>query len=79
MLIEKGQASGLTTRVEVAQQVKAPVEDGQQQSTLCLLADCTIIATIPLVAPEAVERLSWWDVTRALVEGLFFAPQPESI
>ena len=79
VLIEKGQASGLTTRVEVAQQVKAPVEAGQRLGTLSLQADGTPIASIPLVAPEAVERLSWWDVTRALVEGLFFAPQPESI
>ena len=79
VLIEKGQASGLTTRVEVAQQVKAPVEAGQRLGTLSLQADGAPIASIPLVAPEAVERLSWWDVTRALVEGLFFAPQPESI
>ena len=55
------------------------MEAGQRLGTLSLQADGTPIASIPLVAPEAVERLSWWDVTRALVEGLFFAPQPESI
>lgn len=74
VLIEKGQAAGITTHVEVAEQVRAPVEAGQRLGTLTLQSDGAPLAAIALVAPETVERLSWWDVTRSLVGAVFFAP-----
>lgn len=71
VLIEKGQAAGITTRVEVADQVRAPVEAGQRLGTLTLQSDGAPLAAIPLVAPEAVPRRTWWDVTRFLFGQLF--------
>ena len=71
VLIEKGQAAGITTRVEVADQVRAPVEAGQRLGTLTLQSDGAPLAAIPLVAPEAVPRRTWWDVTRSLFGRLF--------
>lgn len=71
VLIEKGQAAGITTRVEVADQVRAPVEAGQRLGTLTLQSDGAPLAAIPLVAPEAVARRTWWDVTRSLFGQLF--------
>ena len=71
VLIEKGQAAGITTRVEVADQVRAPVEAGQRLGTLTLQSDGAPRAAIPLVAPEAVPRRTWWDVTRSLFGQLF--------
>ena len=71
VLIEKGQAAGITTRVEVADQVRAPVEAGQRLGTLTLQSDGSPLAAIPLVAPEAVPRRTWWDVTRSLFGQLF--------
>lgn len=71
VLIEKGQAAGITTRVEVADQVRAPVEAGQRLGTLTLQSDGAPLAAIPLVAPEAVPRRTWWDVTRSLLGQLF--------
>ncbi len=71
VLIEKGQAAGITTRVEVADQVRAPVEAGQRLGTLTLQSDGAPLAAIPLVAPEAVPRRTWWDVTRSLFGQLF--------
>ena len=71
VLIEKGQAAGITTRVEIADQVRAPVEAGQRLGTLTLQSDGAPLAAIPLVAPEAVPRRTWWDVTRSLFGRLF--------
>lgn len=71
VLIEKGQAAGITTRVEVADQVRAPVEAGQRLGTLTLQSDGAPLAAIPLVASEAVPRRTWWDVTRSLFGRLF--------
>ena len=71
VLIEKGQAAGITTRLEVADQVRAPVEAGQRLGTLTLQSDGAPLAAIPLVAPEAVPRRTWWDVTRSLFGQLF--------
>ena len=39
MLVEKGQAGKITTRVEVAEQVRAPVEAGQRLGTLTIQSD----------------------------------------
>lgn len=71
VLIEKGQAAGITTRVEVADQVRAPVEAGQRLGTLTLQSDGAPLAAIPLVSPEAVPRRTWWEVTRSLFGRLF--------
>ena len=71
VLIEKGQAAGITTRVEVADQVRAPVEAGQRLGTLTLQSVGAPLAAIPLVAPEAVPRRTWWEVTRSLFGRLF--------
>ena len=71
VLIEKGQAAGITTRVEVADQVRAPVEARQRLGTLTLQSDGAPLAAIPLVAPEAVPRRTWWEVTRSLFGRLF--------
>ena len=58
VLIEKGQAAGITTRVEVADQVRAPVEAGQRLGTLEIKAGDQILAQVPMVAEAPVERLT---------------------
>jgi len=73
VLIEKGQKNSVTTQVEVAESVTAPVEAGQRLGTMTLRTDKEILASIPLVAPETVERLSWWDVMKILLQHMFFA------
>ena len=67
VLVEKGQAGKITTRVEVAEQVRAPVEAGQRLGTLTIQSDGSPLQAVPLVAPEAVARKSWWDVTKELL------------
>ena len=72
LLIEKSMKNAITTHVEVAEQVKAPVEPGQRLGTMTMQANGEPLAAIPLVAPEAVARKSWWDVTKELLQAVWF-------
>ena len=68
VLIEKSLQQGLQTQVETDPSVKAPVEAGQRLGTLRLSSGDTVLAEIPLIAPEAVSRQSWWDLTNLLLQ-----------
>lgn len=70
LLIEKTLASSVTTKVVVDESVHAPVEKGQRLGTIFVQAGDKMLAEIPLVAPEKVEALTWWDVFRRTVVGL---------
>ena len=70
VLIDKALAAQVTSEVTVDPSVSAPVEQGQQLGTITMRAGGSVIAEIPLVAPEAVERLTWWDVFRRLMRGV---------
>lgn len=72
ILLEKSRQAAVTTQVEVTEEVKAPVEAGQRLGTLKLQADGEVLAEIPLVAPEAIARRSWWDLTCELLQTLCF-------
>lgn len=62
LLIDKAQKNSLTTRVELAQEITAPVRKGQELGTLTLLAGEQELCRIPLTAPEDIPRLDWWDI-----------------
>ena len=67
LLIEKSRQSTVSTSVEVAQEVRAPVEAGQRLGTMTIQAGGQPLASIPLIAPEPIARRTWWDVTRELL------------
>ncbi len=73
ILIEKSRQNSITTQVEVAESVKAPVEAGQRLGTLTLQADGAPLAAIPLIAPETVPRRTWWEIVRELLGAVCFA------
>ena len=62
MLIDKAQRSSVTTEVTLEEEVTAPVSQGQRLGTMTVKAGEQILAEIPLVASECVERLSWGDL-----------------
>jgi len=72
LLVEKGKAQLVTTHVETAEQVKAPVEAGQRLGTVTLQVQGEPLAAIPLVAPETVARKTWWDITKELLQSVYF-------
>ena len=71
-LIEKSLQNSVSVQVEVAEQVRAPVEAGQRLGTMTIRAGDGVLASIPLIAPEAVARRSWWDVTKELLQAVCF-------
>ncbi len=62
MLIEKGQKSNIVTEVTLEESVAAPVAQGQRLGTMTIKAGDQVLSEIPLVASEAVERLTWGDL-----------------
>ena len=62
LLIDKGQKNSVTTDIQLEEQVSAPVSQGQRLGTLRIKAGDQILSEVPLVAAEAVERLSWGDL-----------------
>lgn len=67
ILIDKGKQAQITRTVTLCDEVTAPVAAGQELGTLTLSAGEEILATIPIIAPEAVEKLSLWDITLQLL------------
>ncbi len=59
LLVDKGLKNGVTTDISLSEGVTAPVTPGQQLGTLFIRSGEQILAEVPLVAAEAVPRLSW--------------------
>ena len=77
VLVKKSQLAGVKTQINVDPEVRAPVEAGQRLGTMLLTAEGQTLAEIPLVAPEAIARRTWWDVTRELLASLCFCEEPD--
>ncbi len=62
VLVDKALAASAKSSVQLAGQVTAPVEQGQTLGMLTVKAGDQTLAEIPLVAPEPIPALTWWDV-----------------
>ena len=62
VLVDKALAASAKSTVQLAGQVTAPVEQGQTLGMLTVKSGDQTLAEIPLVAPEAIPALTWWDV-----------------
>ncbi len=71
LLTKKG--AQIEKTVSLPEQIDAPVAAGQQLGTLTLTADGEVLAELALIAPETVERLSWWQLTTRLLRRLCMA------
>ena len=67
ILIEKGEQSKIVKTVSVCEEIAAPVTAGQQLGTLTLSAGERVLAEIPIISPETVERLTLWELTLRLL------------
>ena len=59
LLIDKGQKSSVTTEVELAEDVTAPVSRGQRLGTMTVRSGEQVLAQIPMVASASVPKLTW--------------------
>ena len=62
LLIDKGQRNSVTMAVTLEESVAAPVSRGQRLGTMTVQSGEQVLAQIPLVAAEPVERLTWGDL-----------------
>ena len=71
ILLEKSKSGAVTTQLEVAQQVEAPVEPGQKLGELRVLVDGEQVDAIDLIAADGVERLSIGGIFKRFLNTLF--------
>ena len=70
LLLEKGLVGGAECEVTAAQNLCAPVEQGQQVGAVTVMSGGQVLAELPLVARDAVKKLTWWQVTRRILQQL---------
>ena len=70
LLLEKGKLASVQCETELAESIQAPVEQGQKLGTLTVKSGDEVVAELPIVAAQAVERLSWGQMTRKLLGAL---------
>ena len=70
ILAEKGVLSGVEKTVEMASSVSAPVEAGQKLGTMVIRANGQPLGQVDIVAAEAVEKLTWWQITVQLLRAV---------
>ena len=63
----------MSTRLSLAENVEAPVEQGQKLGEMAVLVDGQVRETIPIVAGEAVERLTVPGILGKFLRRLFMA------
>ncbi len=74
ILMEKTKVSTVEKSMELEESISAPVEEGQPIGTLTITSEGKTLTTIPLVAGESVDRLSYWDIVQKILhEALFIA------
>ena len=73
LLIEKTQKSMVTTQIQLEEEVHAPVSAGQRLGTLTVRAGEQILAQIPLVAQQPVEKLTWGQVFLRVLRNVCFS------
>lgn len=62
LLLDKSQKDQVNTQVVLDESVTAPVSKGQKLGTLTVRAGDQVLAQVPMVAAEAVPRLSWLEL-----------------
>ncbi len=70
LLIDKSHKAALTTDITLDESVKAPVSKGQRLGTLTLRAGDRVLVQVPLVAAEAVPRLTFGQVFLRILKRL---------
>ena len=67
ILVDKAKRTSLSAKVELQQNVPAPVEKGQQLGTIQVYSDEKMLIQLPLVAAARVEKLHYWDVYKIVL------------
>ena len=71
ILLEKSKSGAVTTQINLAESVEAPVEPGQKLGELVVYVDGEQADAIDLVAADGVERLSLGGIFKRFLNTLF--------
>ncbi|MBR5571595.1 MAG: D-alanyl-D-alanine carboxypeptidase [Oscillospiraceae bacterium] len=72
VLLEKAKAANLTRTADLPETVDAPIAAGDRIGTLCVCSGDETVKTIPLVAAESVEKLTWGQMLKQLLQMAIF-------
>ncbi len=79
LLLAKSDATGLTSRIEIAEELNAPVEKGQVVGKILYEKGGAVIQEVPITAKEAVPKLNFWGIFRQLLRVVLFSnPQRDA-
>ena len=73
LLIDKSQKSSVTSTLELEPGITAPVSKGQRLGTLTVRSGEQVLAQIPMVAAEAVPKLTWAQMFAQVLKCLVMA------
>ncbi len=73
ILIDKADLNGVTTEIHLCENVEAPVEPGQKLGEMAVLVNGEERQTIPILADQAVKRLSTPGIFLRFLRTLFMA------
>ena len=73
LLVEKAKKASVVMETVLEESVTAPISQGQRLGTLTVKAGDQVLAEIPLVAAEGVERLTWWDLVGKVLKRMAMA------
>jgi D-alanyl-D-alanine carboxypeptidase (penicillin-binding protein 5/6) len=76
VIFEKHRKPHITKRVELAENVQAPVAKGQKLGEIILECEGAILAQVDIVAAAGVEKLTWWDVFKHMLGLLSMSAKP---
>ena len=62
LLVDKAQRGDVTVELTLDESVAAPVSQGQRIGTMTVRSGQQILAQVPMVARDAVPRLTWWQI-----------------
>lgn len=73
LLVDKGQLNQVNIQVALDETITAPVSKGQKLGMLTVRVGDQVLSQVPMVAEEAVPRLTWWDLFLQVLQRLAMA------
>ena len=73
LLIDKGQKDQVNIQVALEETLTAPISKGQKVGTLTVRVGDQVLSQVPMVADDAVPRLTWWDLFVQMLQKLAMA------
>ncbi len=73
LLLDKGQKDQVNIQVALEETLTAPISKGQKVGTLTVRVGDQVLSQVPMVAKDAVPRLTWWELFVQMLQKLSMA------